>query len=174
MTQIYYHKSDIGNYIENNVNYCNSLDEGKLNSFILSENNWMERRKCASGEEIGITVRPGDVCYLDYGRTYLNEAGYQHFGLIMAISSCKALIIPMTSNRRTYSKAYDPNENPHGKINLYQLGKLPGMNRESVLFLNDARFINTARVIKIMAHLDTGDKRFSEIQNRLKVILFQS
>ena len=56
MTQIYYQKSDIGNYIENNVNYCNSLDEGKLNSFILSENNWLERRGCASGEELGINV----------------------------------------------------------------------------------------------------------------------
>ena len=76
--------------------------------------------------------------------------------------------------RHSINKAYDPYDNPHGKRNLYQLGKLPGMNRESVLFLNDARFINTARVIKIMAHLDTGDRRFSDIQNRLKAILFQS
>ena len=174
MTVLHYQKQEIDDYIRMNREYCNALAPEKLTSFIRSETNWLERGRCASGEEIGINVQVGDVCYLDYGRAYLNEAGYQHFGLVMAVYSHKAWVVSMSSNRTTFSKAYDPLSNPNGKINLYRLGKLPGMNRESVLFLNDAKFINTARVIRVMAHLDRTDPRFTEIQERLKTMLFQS
>ena len=102
---------------------------------------------------------------------YLNEMGYQHFGLVMAISNRKAFVIPLTSNPVTYQKAYDPVENPRGKKNLMRIGLVDGLRKDSVLFLNDCRFINTARVINITTHIDPASDLFQEVEARLKEVL---
>ena len=78
----------------------------------------------------------------------------------------------MTSNPETYRRAYDRKDNPNGKTNLFRIGQIEGMDKESVLFLNDARYINTARVIQVMAHMDTRQKMFVDIMERLKAIMF--
>ena len=160
------------NYIQSRTNLYRRLLPANVNSSMISEANWMIRSRYASGEQMGITVSKGDICYLDYGQTYLNEAGFQHFGLTLAVYERKALIIPMTSNKITYEKAYDPVESPHGRKHLMRLGQIRGMNKPSVLFLNDARFINTARVIDIKAHISRRSKTFRDVQERLKEIIF--
>jgi hypothetical protein len=108
------------------------------------------------------------------GQQYLNEAGYQHFGLIMSICAKKALVIPMTSNASTYAKAYDPKNNPRGKKNLMRIGKVEGLNKESVLFLNDIRYVNTARVIDIKAHIPTDSSLFVTAQKRMMEVMFMN
>lgn len=141
-------------------------------SNMISETNWVERSGYFSGEEMGIFVKPGDICYMDFGQQYLNEAGYQHFGLIMSICSKKALVIPMTSNPSTYAKAYDPIDNPHGKKNLMRIGKVEGLYKMSVLFLNDIRYVNTARVIDIKAHVTPESPLFRTAQKRMLEVMF--
>lgn len=143
-------------------------------SSMISETNWVERSGCFCGEDMGIHVRPGDICYMDFGQQYLNEAGYQHFGLIMSICAKKALVIPMTSNASTYAKAYDPKNNPRGKKNLMRIGKVEGLNKESVLFLNDIRYVNTARVIDIKAHIPTDSSLFVTAQKRMMEVMFMN
>lgn len=49
-----------------------------------------------------------------------------------------------------------------------RLGKIKGMNKESVLFINDAKWINTARIIDIKAHLDKNSELFKDIKERVK------
>lgn len=125
------------------------------------------RSKLRSCRSLGMMISSGDICYIDFGRAYVTEAGYQHFGLVVTVSSGKALVIPMTSNTVNYELAYDPEDNPEGLKHLMRLGKTEGMYKYSVLFLNDAKFINTARIIDLKSHLDPGSEKFREIISRL-------
>lgn len=149
-----------------------ALFPDKASSCLISEANWRERAMYGSCEEFGMEVKPGDICYMDFGQAYLNEIGFQHFGLIMSVYRKKALVVPMTSNTETFARAFDERKNPNGCRHLMQIGMLPGMARPSVLFLNDVRYVNTARVIDIKAHLETDSSLFREIQRRMALIMF--
>ena len=81
-------------------------------------------------------------------------------------------MIPMTSNASTYAKAYDPLDNPQGKRNLMRIGKVEGLYKLSVLFLNDIRYVNTARVIDVKAHIPTDSQLFLTAQKRMMEIMF--
>ena len=161
-------------YLKYRKEVYGKLLEDRVQGNMISEANWILRRNYVCSDDIGICVRAGDVVYLDYGQAYLNEMGYQHFGLIVSICRGKALIIPMTSNAAHYRNAYDPEENPEGKPHLMRLGKLEGMRKESVLYLNDLKYINTARIIRVMAHLDTDSELYRRIRERMQKIMFSS
>ena len=163
----------LNHYIQSRKDLYGVLVPEKVKESMVSEENWIARYSCGGSEELGISVTPGDICYMDFGHAYLYEVGYQHFGIVLALWQKKALVVPMTSNETTYAKAYDPIDNPYGKSNLMRLGQLPGMNKPSVLFLNDMRFVNTARVIKVMAHLDVKSEKFWDIQDRINEHLFR-
>ncbi|WP_273402193.1 hypothetical protein [Traorella massiliensis] len=135
---------------------------------LVSEKNYNTRRNIPSSKALGFTIEPGDICYTDFGQAYLYEAGYQHFGLVIAIVHFKALIIPMTSNERTYKKSLT-SEGTY----LFPLGTINGLYKESVLFLNDAKFINTARIIDVKAHVPTNSKLFMNIKNRFKSLILE-
>ena len=139
------------------------LVSSSLPNSLISEANWIVRGRCRSGEDLGIRLKPGDICYLDYGQAYLNEAGYQHFGLVITVYSHKALVVPMTSNKAQYASAYDEKENPRGKRHLMRIGALPGMAKPSVLFLNDMKFIK--------AHMDENSVLFLRVKTRLLRII---
>ncbi len=137
------------------------------NDCMISEANWRERNLLSSSSEFGIEAKKGDICYMDFGQAYLNEIGFQHFAIIMSIYNLKALCIPMTSNTKTLESAYDPVKNPYGKKHLMKIGKIEGMAKPSVLFLNDVKYVNTARIIDIKAHLDPESELFCKIQKRM-------
>ena len=80
----------------------------------------------------------------------------------------------MTSNPVQYRSAYDEKENPGGRTHLMRLGQLPGMAKPSVLFLNDMKYVNTARIIDIKAHLDTDRALFAKIRRRMLAIMFST
>ena len=135
---------------------------------MLSEQNYRQRHKASGCEELGVWVRVGDICYIDFGLSYLNEAGFQHFGLVLKIVNNKAFVIPMTSNEKTYKDSISN----YRKNHLMPIGKVRGMNKNSVLFLNDAKFINTARIIDVKAYIPPTCPLFKEINRRLKELLF--
>ena len=159
-------------YIQSRKDIYSLIDGSNLDCNMVSEANWMLRNKYGSSEEMGLKIKPGDVVYLDYGQVYLNETGYQHFGLVMAICRKKALVIPMTSNPLQYERAYDAKDNPRGKKHLMRIGMIGTMNRPSVLFLNDMKFLNTARIIEVKGELSPQSQLFHEIQLRMVDIIF--
>lgn len=161
-------------YVRMRKNVYKPLVSTHLDSNLVSEANWVLRSQCRCGEDLGIQARPGDVVYMDFGQAYLNEAGYQHFGIIISMCRHKALVIPMTSNPVQYRSAYDEKENPGGRTHLMRLGQLPGMAKPSVLFLNDMKYVNTARIIDIKAHLDTDSALFAKIRRRMLAIMFST
>ena len=139
---------------------------GVARNTLISEFNYKNRSRLKSCRHFGLNISGGDVCYIDFGMAYISEAGYQHFGLVLNVFNGKAFVIPMTSNSEAYRNAYDPKDNPEGMKHLYRLGYVEGLYRESVLFLNDGKYINTARIIDIKGHIDVNSRRFRDIRNR--------
>ena len=144
-----------------------AMPEKMLDSTLTSEMNLMFRREHMTCKDFGIECSVGDVLYIDFGTAYLNEAGFQHFGLVLNIKNGKPFIVPMTSNPATYAQAYDEVSNPKGKRHLMRIGLINGLVRESVLFLNDAKFINSARIIDKKAFISPYSPLFRKIKNRL-------
>ncbi|MBO7703708.1 MAG: type II toxin-antitoxin system PemK/MazF family toxin [Solobacterium sp.] len=134
-----------------------------------SEATWIMRWKCTSGEQVGVDVHEGDICWLDYGQTFSNEMGYQHFGLVLSIWERKALIVPITSNPRAWEKAGRENYRGH----LMRIGQPEGLKKPSTLFLNDIRFINTARILYKRAYISPSSDLFLRIKSRLIEVLMR-
>ena len=139
--------------------------------YLVSNINYLERYKMFGCEDLNVDIRVGDVCYIDFGCAYIQEIGYQHFGLILSVCNSKAFVVPMIGNQIEYEKAYDEKDNPFGKKHLMKLEKLKGMNKNSVLILNDSKWINTSRIIDVKAHLNVNSTKFIEIKNRVKNII---
>lgn len=92
-----------------------------------------------------------------------SEVGYQHFGLVLAMKNGKIFVVPMSGNSSAYHRAYDPVSHM-GKRHLMRLPEIEGLNKASVLFLNDAKWINSARVIDVKAHIDPNSHLFDKIK----------
>ena len=164
----------IGETLEDMKEYVERQTVREAARFMLSYSNFINRKNLKSCEQLNVIVLPGDICFIDFGQAYLNEAGYQHFGLVLSIVHSKAFVVPMTSNPTTYAQAYDPLEFSCGKRNLMRLGLQKGMNRNSVLFLNDCKFINTSRIIEVKGHIGIEGKLFKEVEDRVKECLFDN
>lgn len=133
---------------------------------LISRLNYHQRGALKSSELMGFKVKVGDVCYIDFGEAYITEAGYQHFGLVVSYYNSKALVIPMTSNEQMYQQSYCPKTFPIGKQHLFRLGYVKGLNKKSVLFLNGAQYINTARVIEIKGYIHPKSELFQNIKRQ--------
>lgn len=152
------------------VQYDN-MEFNELKRNLMSEMNYLIRKEMKSSELVGFKVKKGDICYIDFGRALINEAGFQHFGVIVSVNNSKAFVIPMTSNSSMYEQSYCSKEYVYGKKHLMRLGDITGLNKKSVLFLNDAKYINTARVIEVKGHINPYSELFQEIIMRLKECL---
>ena len=131
----------------------------------VSNRNYASRHHLTSSQELGIHVNPGDICYIDYGsEAYKLEMGLQHFGLVLTRERGKIFVVPMTSNERMIEKSqYDPH--------LYRMPKIGNLRKEGALFLNDAKWINSARVIGVMAHLPCDTLLFAGIKSKVIQII---
>lgn len=157
-------------YITEKCNDFSYLNIKEAIPRFVSECNLRERRHLTSCTAQGVEIRTGDICYIDFGEAYINEIGFQHFALILTLYHGKAFVVPMSGNYSAYLQAYDEG-NPKGKRHLMRLGKLKGMNKHSVLFLNDAKWINTARIIDVKSHVSKKSKLFLDIKERVKECL---
>ena len=153
---------------QNHISKLNSKEAAKI---LLSTQNYIQRSMLKIHETFEVNV--GDVCYIDFGQAYLNESGFQHFGIVISKLNGKVFVVPMTSNPYTYAQAYDRIENPTGRKHLMRFGQRNGLNRESVLFINDCKFINPTRIIEIVGHLDINEPFFVKIQKRVGFCLFK-
>ena len=131
-----------------------TMESREVFDYMISKLNFCKRRLAFSYKEVQghYTLRKGDICYIDFGQAYVMEIGYLHFGLILAFCHQKAFVVPMTGKCRE-DKEY-----------IFPLGQISGLYKESYLFLNDAKWINTARIIDIKGHLDPEAGLFQTIQ----------
>ncbi|HEY4537637.1 MAG TPA: hypothetical protein VIG45_04175 [Erysipelothrix sp.] len=152
------HHNCVDSYFEDYKGYLNNMNRSLQRKECISGINRMKRAHHWTCKGFGITVMEGDVCFADFGHSYINECSFQHFALVLKYFHGKAFVIPMTSNETTVQLA------KHGaRSHLYYLGKLKGLDKDTCLFINDGRFINTARIISINAHLDSESCTYQEI-----------
>ena len=52
-----------------------------------------------------------------------------------------------------------------------RIGQLPGLRKPSTLFLNDCKFINTARIIDVKAHVQKDSPLFADIYQRMQQVI---
>ena len=139
------------------------LNENEVYDYMLSKLNFCQRKQMYSSLEATVYIKVGDICFTDFGLAYLSEVGYQHFGLVLAMKHGKIFVVPMSGNSSAYHKAYDPVSHT-GKRHLMRLPEIEGLNKSSVLFLNDAKWINSARVIDVKAHIAPDSYLFEKIK----------
>ena len=158
----------IEHYLSEYNDFMRNLPDYLRRKECVSGLNRVQRLKLRSSSELNIGVVPGDICFIDYGQVYINEAGYQHFGLVISEFNDKLFVVPMTSNREMVRRSSGPNRRKH----LYNIGQVLGLNRPSVLFLNDCKYINSSRIISVNAHICPDSEMFAEISSHLKRNLF--
>ncbi len=151
----------IADYMDQYANYLKNLSLNYLFKEVKSGYNRMNRHQLWSSEEMNVKVRPGDVCFLDFGQAYKNESGFQHFGLVLSTCNHKVLVVPMTS--KLSAERQSRNRVPNGKKHLYYIGLLDGLNKHSTLFLNDFKYLNSSRIISVNGHLSPDSPMFREI-----------
>lgn len=155
-------------YLEEKKKKLKRMDNKQLSRLLISNLNYELRSDLKSSELLGFKIKVGDICYVDFGRAYITEAGYQHFGIIIGYCNSKALVIPMSSNVSMYYQSYCPSEFPRGKKHLYRLPEIKGLHKRSVLFLNDIKYINTARVIEVKGYIHPNTALFRDILYRVR------
>ena len=141
-----------------------SLDEREVYDYMISKMNYCQRKKMVSSLDVGMYLTIGDICYIDYGMAYLWETGYQHFGLILSIRNGKAFVVPVSGSMRAVSGA-------DKRSHVMHLGMIEGMNKPSILYINDAKWINTARILDIKAHLDHKSQLFLDIKQNVREMI---
>ncbi len=158
-------------YLKSKKDEFLEMNKRQLARLLISEFNYSLRKDYKSSELVNIKINIGDICYIDYGRAYINEAGYQHFGLVIKTCNSKALVIPMSSNFNMYNQSFCPQSYLNGKPHLFRLPEVAGLHKKSVLFLNDTKFINTARVIEVKGFISPNSKLFNDIIKRLNEVI---
>jgi len=94
---------------------------------------------------------------------YQYEAGYQHFGIVLKLAHYKAFVVPLTSNTTTHHSE---------KEHVFKVGFIEGLTKHSICFLNDAKFINTSRIIDVYGHLPVHDERFIQLRRKVFETIF--
>lgn len=146
---------------KNEHKMLNDMAEREVYSYLISKLNYFERKNEYSCKSLKVNICRGDICFIDYGAAYKTEIGYQHFGLILSFSHNKAFVVPISGSTRAY-------ENAPNKPYMMRIGQVSGLTKRSVVYLNDAKWINTSRIIDVKAHLDTQSILFRQI--RMNVI----
>lgn len=141
--------------------YFNTLKENEEYDYLVSQLNYFRRRNGNTSLDFNVIVKCGDICYIDFGHSYLFEVAYLHFGLVLSMRRGKAFVVPLTG---ADSKVMDSSQMDH----IYLLGKVKGMSKISACYLNDAKWINSARIIDVKAHISVRSKMFLEIKEKIK------
>lgn len=135
-----------------------SLDEKELTLNLISHKKYLENRKNGGTE---LEVRSGDIVYIDFHEAYNYECGYAHLALVLKVSGYKAFIVPLTSNKNACEKATTEDSE-----RFYYLGKRCS-SKESCAFLNDARWINLARVNRVIEQYAVRPYELHKIKERI-------
>ena len=66
-----------------------NLNQNEVFDYMISKLNYCRRKQTLSCQDFNVNIRVGDICFIDFGNSYLYEIGYLHFGLILSINRGK-------------------------------------------------------------------------------------
>lgn len=159
--------------IDNANRVIRQLNAYDSSSILIAEANWMKRnhfKKYTPNEDAPKKVLFGQVCTIDYGKTYKGEIGYIHPGLCVGKKDDKYLVIPMTTGKTWRDKCYHPIHNPNMTKENRQCCTSEGFEKDGVLLMNDAKFISGGRILEL--HEIINADILEQIKDQLFYMLF--
>lgn len=127
-------------------------------------------KKYTPNENAPKKVLFGQVCTIDYGKTYKGEIGYIHPGLCVGKKDDKYLVIPMTTGKTWRDKCYHPIHNPNMTKENRQCCTSEGFEKDGVLLMNDTKFISGGRILEL--HEIINADILEQIKDQLFYMLF--
>jgi hypothetical protein len=143
-------------------------------SIIKSEGIWLKRScfsKYIPKEKAIDKILVGQVCIIDYGKTYKNELSYVHYGLCIGKKEEKYFIVPMTTGKKWRNNCYHPKNNTKPSKKYRQALKDEGFSKDCVLMIHDTKFVSGGRIIGI-DNLITDENILNEIQMQAFSVCF--
>lgn len=160
--------------LEENIHrILRQLNAYDASSILIAETNWMKRNhfsKYMPSKGAKKKVAFGQVCTIDYGKTYKGEIGYIHPGLCIGKKDDKYLIVPMTTGRAWRNTCYHPINNPNMTKEHRQSCISEGFEKDGVLLINDSKFMSGGRILQLHEIIQT--EILEEIQMQLLYIMF--
>ena len=85
-----------------------------------------------------------EIVFVELGANIGNELSYEHFCVVLESYKDKIFVVPCSSSKIT--KVYDKQSN---LLKEYIIGKkdMDGFTKDTVLILNEAKWINKSRVL---------------------------
>ena len=154
----YYEIAD-SEYINCEKRYISELTDERKSAYYSSMMNYFKYSADTTCYDRVGTVAKGDVIYVEFGASFNRESGNGHLAVVLKIYAGKLLVVPLTSNLAIIDKDY-----------CFLLMKgVGGLNKTSVAFLNDAKFISPSRVLNIVGNL--GEEKADEIKRKVVEII---
>lgn len=162
-----------------NENFKEFLKDRSLyecSSLLISENNWMRRRKndkCTDFKGREYPVEERQIIQVDYGKTYSVECGIIHYCVVLKVLDKKIFTIPMTTNSDEIKKAYHPIHNPNGKFD-YRQGYLDeGYTENVALYINDIKCISKGRILPYKSIDKINVDAYNELKEQILKLHFK-
>lgn len=156
--------------INNIVCQLNTYD---VSSILVGESNWIKRNhfsKYMPSKGAAKKVALGQVCTVDYGKTYKGEIGYVHPGLCIGKKENKYLIVPMTTGKTWRETCYHPIVNPNESKRYRQALVSESFVKDGVLLINDMKYISGGRILELHEIIDADTLK--EIQHQACNVAF--
>lgn len=162
-------------FTENFIKGMKQLNAYNSSSIIKSDALWLQKHSFSEFRDENkktVNIKPGQVCYIDYGKTYQGELAYFHYGLCVAVKEGKLLIIPITSGTGWKDTCYHPVKNPIMNKKFRQGLKSEGFSKDCVLKMNDAKFLSAGRIDCLDDKANIKSDILEDIQYQLFSICF--
>ena len=142
--------------------YYKELSEEEKNAYSISKYNHIHKSKKYNSILIE-HIHVGDICFFDFGCAYRYEIGYQHLALVLAKYKTKLLVVPIISVKKTFEPCMEKAYLPKDSYNL---------NNNSIVLLNDMKWISGMRTLSYIGHINEKDDVFDEIRTKTIQLLF--
>lgn len=134
--------------------FVDHLNPKERAGYLTSLNNYIKRKDRIENDTINANI--GDIGFFDFGQAYQHEIGYQHLGLILSKNANKVFVAPIVSKKNSWI----------GK-NQYHLERFNyGLTQDSLVYLNDVKWINETRFINVIGHINVENPDFMNIKNQ--------
>jgi hypothetical protein len=163
-------KINIGRHLRNYENFLMNATVYDCASILISENNWFhKRRRSNCNTIIGKSSPPQakQIILVDFGKMYESEWGLIHYGLVIKVLNQKLLIVPMTTAKKHFVRAYHKQNNPTGNFELRQALKTEGFTTDATLIINDIKCISMGRVLPTNDLVIIEDRIFANIREHI-------
>lgn len=134
------------------MEYMKTINKSEKFDYLISKSNYCVRKKDFTSP---VRYIIGNICYFDYGQAYDKEIGYLHFGIILSKSKSKVFVVPFISEKDT--KYYN-------KTHTMKIPKIQGLYARGVLYLDDAKWINSSRIIDVKSYINPKSLLFQNIK----------